>query len=81
MSKYLINDVVTYRVDTVEEVEILHEELKANPTFQLAQFSYQTKEIKVKGEVEDTYQLVKAKLVFNNEKEPESDISINYEVE
>ena len=80
MAKYVINDVVTYRVGTVEEVEALHEELLNDSHFQLSAFSYQTKQIKVKGEVVEEYQLVKAKKVFNDEKDPDLDIVINYEV-
>ena len=34
MAKYLINDVTTYRVGTVEEVEALHEELLNDNTFE-----------------------------------------------
>lgn len=81
MAKYVINDVTTYRVATVEEVEQLHEELLADNRFQLTSFSYTTKYIKVKGEIVEEYQIVKAKKVFNEEKEPENFIDIKYEVE
>ena len=80
MVKYLINDVVTYRVATVEEVEQLHEELLQDNHFSLTSFSYTTKQIKVKGEVVEEYQLVKAKKVFNAEKEPNTEIDIEYKV-
>ena len=78
--KYLISSVDTYRVDTVEEVESLHEELKNNKMFDLAAFSYKTKQVKAKGEVIDEYQLVQAKKVFTSEKEPDRILDINYEV-
>ena len=80
MVKYLINDVTTYRVATVKEVEALHEELLADTSFELTAFSYTTKYIKVKGEIVDEYQVVKAKKVFNNEKEPDRTIDVKYEV-
>ena len=80
MEKYLINDVTTYRVSTVQDVEKLHEELLADPTFELTAFSYTTKYIKVKGEIVDEYQVVKAKKVFNNEKEPDRSVDVKYEV-
>ena len=80
MAKYLLNDVTTYRVTTVEDVENLHEELLNDNTFELTAFSYTTKYIKVKGEIVDEYQIVKAKKVFNNEKEPEKRIDVKYEV-
>ena len=76
--KYLINSVDTYRVDSVEEVEKLHEELKNSPYFILGSFSYKTKQIKQKGAVIDEYQLVSAKKIFTNEKEPDSNIEIEY---
>ena len=60
MVKYLINDVTTYRVETVKDV---------------------AKYVKVKGEIVDEYQVVKAKKVFNNEKEPESMIDVKYGVD
>ena len=81
MAKYVINDVTTYRVATVEEVEQLHEELLADSRFQLTSFSYTTKYIKVKGDIVEEYQVVKVKKVFNEEKEPENFIDIKYEVE
>lgn len=55
MVKYLISAVNTVRVHTVADVETLHEELKHNPNFELVQFSYTTKDIKVKREVVDQY--------------------------
>lgn len=79
--KYLINSVDTYRVDTVAEVEQLHEVLKNDTTFELVSFSYKTKQIKSKGEVVDEYQLVQAKKVFTNEKEPTEQVEIFYEVD
>lgn len=81
MVKYLINDVTAYRVETVKDVEKLHEELLADPSFELTAFSYTTKYVKVKGEIVDEYQVVKAKKVFNNEKEPESMIDVKYGVD
>ena len=78
--KYLISSVDTYRVETVEEVEALHEELKNNKMFDLTAFSYKTKQVKAKGEVIDEYQLVQAKKAFTSEKEPDRILDINYEV-
>lgn len=79
MTKYLINDVTTYRVETVKDVEKLHEELLADSSFELTAFSYTTKYIKEKGEIVDEYQIVKAKKVFNQEKEPDNLIDVKYE--
>ncbi len=78
MIKYLISAVNTVRVHTVEDVEALHEELKHNPDFELIQFSYTTKDIKVKREIVDQYQLVKYKILFTNEKDPERQVEVEY---
>ena len=67
MVKYLLTTTNTYRVHTVAD----------DPRFELTQFSYTTKDVKEKREVVDQYQVVKAKLVFTSEKEPE----VQYEVE
>lgn len=77
---YLVNVVETYRVPTVADVESLHTEMKNDSHFTLASFSYKTKQIKQKGEVIDEYQLVQVKKLFNNEKEPDAEIVLNYEV-
>ena len=78
MVKYLISAVNTVRVHTVADVETLHEELKNDSRFDLVEFSYKTKDIKVKREVVDQYQLVKYKLVFTDEKEPEYQMEVDY---
>ena len=78
MVKYLISAVNTVRVHTVADVETLHEELKNDARFDLVEFSYKTKDIKVKREVVDQYQLVKYKLVFTDEKEPECQMEAEY---
>ena len=77
---YLLKAVDTYRVSTVEEVERLHDDLLADNNFDLVAFSYKTKYIKQKGEIIDEYQVVTAKKVFNDEKDPIQSGSINYEV-
>lgn len=79
--KYLISSVDTYRVGTVAEVEQLHAELKDDPNFELVSFNYKTKQIKSKGDIIDEYCLVQAKKVFADEKYPEVQVSIMYEVE
>ena len=76
--RYLLSVTDVYRVPTVAEVEALHEELKHNPNFELVQFSYTTKDIKVKREVVDQYQLVKYKVIFTDEKEPEAQFEVEY---
>lgn len=78
--EYLVSTTDVYRVSTVADVERLHEDLQADPHFTLVAFSYKTKQIKAKGEIIDEYQVVTAKKAFNNEKEPDTYITIKYEV-
>lgn len=81
MKKYLITNVLTFRVATVAEALQLREELQNAKYADLVNFSYKTKPIKEKGDVVDEYQLVKATLSFNAEKEPLQEISVKYEME
>ena len=76
--KYLINCTNTVRFNTLAEVEQFHEELKHENLFQLNTFSYTVKEIKVKGEVVDEYYVVKYKITFTNEKDPEGQFEVTY---
>lgn len=77
---YLINSTNVYRVPTVQDALELRKELEKGAG-ELVSFSYTTKFIKQKGEIVEEYQQVKAKLVFNDEKEPESDIRERYSME
>ena len=78
---FLINTTDVYRVDTVEEVEALHEELTKDSRFTLTSFSYKTKYQKVKGEIIDEWQLVTAKKEFTSEKDPDRHVAVKYEVD
>lgn len=78
--KNLVSVVETIRVSTVDEVERLHNELKEDNKFTLKKFEYAHKTVKAKGEIIDEYELVKATLVFNDEKEPENDVEINFNI-
>ena len=74
---YLINAVNTYRVPTVEDALELREELSNLKYCELESFSYTTKYNK---KTEEEYQVVKAKLVFNDVKEPDSTIVAIYDL-
>ena len=76
--KYLIKTTNVYRVPTVNDALALREELQNLSNCELNSFSYTTKYIKQKGEIIEEYQLVKAVLIFNDEKEPESSVDIVY---
>ena len=81
MNKYLITVVETIRVENVNAVEKLHEELKEDKRFELKKFEYAHKEVKCKKEIVDEYELVKATLVFNNEKEPSCSVNIDFDID
>lgn len=81
MNEYLLKVTNTYRVSTVEEALKLRDQLSETPNSDLTAFSYSTKYIKEKGEIVGEYQVCKATLEFNKEKEPELFITIKYEVE
>lgn len=77
---YLINTVNTYRVPTVEAALELRDKLSNIDCGELINFSYTTKYIKEKGQIVEEYQLVKAKIEFNAEKDPESTVDVSYGV-
>jgi hypothetical protein len=68
---YTLKTTTTYRVPTVEDALKLRKYLEKNAVGELNSFTYTTKEIKIKGEVVETYQLVKVSFNIDNEKEPE----------
>lgn len=79
--KHLIKVTNVYRVPTVNAALELREELSNMKYGELNSFSYTTKPIKEKGEVVDEYQLVKATIVFNNEKDPDSTVDASYDID
>jgi hypothetical protein len=68
---YTLKTTNTYRVSTVDEALRLRKWLEKNATGELTSFTYTNKDIKEKGEVIESYVVVKANFVIDNEKEPE----------
>ena len=81
MSKYLISTVETYRVDTEEEAAALIEEAKKSHKYTLSKYSSIYKERKQKGDVIDAWHRVSLTKVFDDEKEPISSVSVEYNTE
>ena len=79
--RYLTSVVETYRLPNDEAVKVFLEELKRDPAFTITKYSSTKKETKQKGEVVDDWVRFTVTKAFNNEKEPDSVITINYEVE
>lgn len=76
--RYLLKAVDTYRVPDEAAVDTLHDELLADPSFDLVGFSYKVKQIKQKGEVVEEYMVVQATKFFTSEKEPEDVVTVTY---
>lgn len=81
MSKYLVSTTEVYRTDTENEAAALIEESKNDDKFTLAKYSSLKKEKRQKGEIVDEWYQVSLVKKFNDEKDPCTDIAINYEVE
>lgn len=80
MNKYLISATEVYRVDNEESAAALIDEAKAETKYILAKYSSVKKEKKAKGEIVDEWYQVTLVKKFNDEKDPISNINVNYEV-
>ena len=78
MSKYLVSTTEIYRVDSEHEVDEIVEKAKAQSTAKPPKHSAEYKERKQKGEVVDTWWKVSITNYFNDEKEPDTSIDVNY---
>ena len=76
--KFLLTTVETHRVDTEAEADALIQSAKEDASFILKKYDRAFKEKKSKGEVVDSWFVVKLTKEFNSEKEPISDVSITY---
>ena len=78
--KHLIYTTEVYRVDKMEAVDELREEVEADGRYAVSSFTYKAKNKKEKGEIVDEWYQVSVKKIFNDEKDPESSIDVYYEV-
>lgn len=78
-AKYLLKTVETYRVANEEDAKTLIEEAKQDSGYALIRYLTENREHKTKGEVDETWKRVTLTKVFNDEKDPEREITINYE--
>lgn len=76
--KYLTKVVETYRLPDEAAVETFLQELKADPRFTVAKYSSTKKERKEKKEVVDEWIHFEVTKLFNDEKEPDSEITVDY---
>ena len=80
MNKYLVSATEVYRVDNHKSAAALIDEAKAETKYILAKYSSVKKEKKAKGEIVDEWYQVTLVKKFNDEKDPISNIDVNYEV-
>lgn len=80
MARYLTETTEVYRVDSEFEAAELIDAAKRDDKYTLAKYSSVKKERTQKGEVIDTYYKVSLVKKFNNEKEPEDEVEIEYKV-
>lgn len=81
MSKYLVSTTEIYRIDGEQEATNFIQEAKNNKTYILGKYASEHKERKAKGQVIDEFWKVTLVKLFNDIKEPISDINIVYEME
>ena len=77
--RYLTKVVETYRLANEQEVENFLKELKEDDRFQIAKYSSVKKERKEKKEVVDEWIRFEVTKLFNDEREPIDDITIDYQ--
>ena len=76
--KYLLKTTDIYRVDTLEEVERLRDEMENSPWFSVGSFSYA---YKYKPKTDEEYYVVTVKKDITDEKLPDKQIKVKYEVD
>lgn len=81
MSKYLVSTVETYRVDTEAEATAAIEAAKKDDAYILGKYTSEHKERKSKGEVVDEYWKLSLTKLFNDIKDADTLVTVNYEVE
>ena len=81
MKRYLTKVTEVYRLSTEKEVEAFLKELKSSTEFELAKYTSTKKQRKAKGEVIDEWVHFEVTKVFNDEKEPNCLIGVNYDID
>lgn len=79
MAKHLISVTEVYRVDNEDQAARLIEDAKNSNQYVLSKYSSVHKERKQKGEVIDEWYRLTLTKVFDDEKEPVSEVSIEYQ--
>lgn len=80
MAKHLISVTEVYRVDSEEEAARVINEAKEDSKYSLSKYSSVHKERKKQGEIVDEWYRLTLTKVFDDEKEPVSEVSIDYQI-
>lgn len=80
MARYLTTVTEVYRVDSDIEATTMIEAAKSANEYTLVKYNCENKERKAKGEVIDSWIKVTLVKAFNDEREPETDVTVVYEV-
>lgn len=80
MAKHLISVTEVYRVDSEEEAARVINEAKEDSKYSLSKYSSVYKERKKQGEIVDEWYRLTLTKVFDDEKEPVSEVSIDYQI-
>lgn len=81
MSKYLLKVEEVYRADNEAEAAQIIEDAKKNNQFILSKYTSVKRERKQKGEIIDEWMRVTLTKTFTDEKEPDVQVDITYNVE
>lgn len=76
--KYLTKVVETYRLPNEAAVETFLQEFKEDPRFTIARYTSTKKERKAKGEIIDEWIHFEVTKIFNDERNPDTEIIIEY---
>ena len=81
MPKYLIATSEIYRFSSESEVEQFLQKQKQSSQFEIKKYTSSKKQSKIKHEIVDEWYRVEITKVFNDEREPNTNVDIDYIVE
>jgi len=81
MKRYLTKVTEVYRLSTEKEAEAFLQELKSSTEFELAKYTSIRKQRKEKKEIVDEWIHFEVTKIFNDEKEPNCLIGVNYDID
>ena len=77
MVRWLLDNTAKYRFENIEDVRAFEEKCRTDAEqngYNVSKFNYVKKDIKVEGEIVDDYYIVSLSTVFNDAKDPETNV-------